>query len=183
MKNINSNTREVLKNIPSVDLIILDCYKSQNISFHYSLLKKIIKDEIKQNKKNSKIMNLIELPEFISNSKSLYFQEHRSKLGNYVTTKVSYGQIVQFKKVNNYNFLNGKIVLLENADPGYDFIFSYNIKGLITEYGGANSHMSIRCLEFGIPAIIGIGSKEFKRISMHNSIEINSNQKYYKILN
>ena len=146
-------------------------------------LKKIIKDEIKQNKKNSKIMNLIELPEFISNSKSLYFQEHRSKLGNYVTTKVSYGQIVQFKKVNNYNFLNGKIVLLENADPGYDFIFSYNIKGLITEYGGANSHMSIRCLELGIPAIIGIGSKEFKRISMHNSIEINSNQKYYKILN
>ena len=90
---------------------------------------------------------------------------------------------MQFKKVNNYSFLNGKIVLLENADPGYDFIFSYNIKGLITEYGGANSHMSIRCLELGIPAIIGIGSKEFKLISLHNSIEINSNQKYYKILN
>ena len=73
--------------------------------------------------------------------------------------------------------------MIENADPGYDFIFSHNIKGLITEYGGANSHMSIRCLELGIPAIIGIGTKEFKLISMHNSIEINSNQKYYKILN
>jgi len=47
MKNINSNTREVLKKIPSVDLIILDCYKNHNISFHYSLLKKIVKDEIK----------------------------------------------------------------------------------------------------------------------------------------
>jgi len=47
MKNINSNTREVLKDIPSVDLIILDCYKNHNISFHYSLLKKIVKDEIK----------------------------------------------------------------------------------------------------------------------------------------
>ena len=47
MKNINSNTREVLKNIPSVDLIILDCYKKHTISFHYSLLKKIVKDEIK----------------------------------------------------------------------------------------------------------------------------------------
>ena len=47
MKNINPNTREVLKNIPSVDLIILDCYKNYNIPFHYSLLKKIIKDEIK----------------------------------------------------------------------------------------------------------------------------------------
>ena len=47
MKNINPNTREVLKNIPSVDSIVLDCYKSHNITFHYSLLKKIIKDEIK----------------------------------------------------------------------------------------------------------------------------------------
>ena len=47
MKNINSNTREVLKKIPSVDYIILDCYKSFDICFHYSLLKKIVKTEIK----------------------------------------------------------------------------------------------------------------------------------------
>ena len=53
-------------------------------------------------------------------------------------------------------------LFLENADPGYDFIFSYNIKGLITEYGGSNSHMSIRCLELGIPAIIGIGSRNLR---------------------
>ena len=37
------------------------------------------------------------------------------------------------------------IVLIENADPGYDWIFSKNIKGLITKNGGINSHMSIRC--------------------------------------
>ena len=66
--------------------------------------------------------------------------------------------------------MNNKIVLLENADPGYDFIFSHNIKGLITEYGGSNSHMSIRCLELGVPAIIGIGSREFKLISAKPNI-------------
>ena len=55
MKNIRSNTSEVLKNIPSIDLIILDCYKNHNISFHYSLLKKIVKDEIKSIK--SEIIN------------------------------------------------------------------------------------------------------------------------------
>ena len=60
--------------------------------------------------------------------------------------------------------MKNKIILLKNADPGYDFIFSHNIKGLITEYGGANSHMSIRCLELGIPAIIGIGTKNFLTI-------------------
>ena len=63
------------------------------------------------------------------------------------------------KKIKNFTELNNKIVLLENADPGYDFIFSYNIKGLITEYGGSNSHMSIRCLELGIPAIIELAQE------------------------
>ena len=55
--------------------------------------------------------------------------------------------------------LAGKIVLLEKADPGYDWIFSQNIAGLITCYGGAASHMAIRCAEFGIPAAIGCGKK------------------------
>ena len=73
-------------------------------------------------------------------------------------------------------------MLLENADPGYDFIFSHKIKGLITRYGGANSHMSIRSLELGIPAIIGIGSKDFNLINGANFIEINCRQKFYKII-
>ena len=47
MTNINTKTREALKLIPSVDSIILDFYKKFKISFHYSLVKKIIKDEIR----------------------------------------------------------------------------------------------------------------------------------------
>mgnify|MGYP003940690425 CR=1 FL=1 len=54
---------------------------------------------------------------------------------------------------------------------------------MITEYGGANSHMSIRCLELGIPSIIGIGTREDYLILENNNIEINCNQKNYKILN
>ena len=146
-------------------------------------LRKILKKEINQNKKNSKLLSLIELPEFIANSKDIYLHELRSKLGNYITTKTTFGEIVLFNKIKNYNTLKNKIILLENADPGYDFIFSYNIRGIITEYGGSNSHMSIRCMELGVPAIIGIGPREFKSISSKNSVEINCKQKYYKILN
>ncbi len=146
-------------------------------------LKKILKNEVDKNKKNYKILNLIEFPEFIKDEKNLYYQEQKSKVGNYITTKISHGEIINIKKIKNFAMLNNKIVFLENADPGYDFIFSYNIKGLVTEYGGSNSHMSIRCLELGIPAIIGIGSREFKKLSTKNFIEINSKQKYYKILN
>ena len=72
---------------------------------------------------------------------------------------------------------------MESADPGFDFIFSYGIKGLITKYGGANSHMSIRCLEQGIPAIIGIGENRYKDLSRAKIININSYEKNYKIIN
>ena len=122
-------------------------------------------------------------PEFIANDEDVCFHEQKSKLGNYITNKTTYGKIVPINKIKNYSDMNNKIVLLENADPGYDFIFLHNIKGLITEYGGSNSHMSIRCLELGVPAIIGIGSREFKLISTNNLIEINCKQKYYKIIN
>ena len=56
------------------------------------------------------------------------------------------------------------IVLIENADPGYDWIFSQRIGGLVTKYGGANSHMAIRCAEFEIPAAIGCGEHRFENI-------------------
>ena len=58
--------------------------------------------------------------------------------------------------------LAGKIILVENADPGYDWIFAQRIAGLVTKYGGANSHMAIRCAEFGIPAAIGCGEQRFE---------------------
>lgn len=60
--------------------------------------------------------------------------------------------------------LSGKIILIENADPGFDWIFSQQIAGLITKYGGANSHMAIRCAEFGIPAAIGCGEQRFESL-------------------
>ena len=48
-------------------------------------------------------------------------------------------------KSKNLN-LTDKIICISSADPGYDFIFNYNIGGLITEYGGAKlSHVNQMC--------------------------------------
>lgn len=60
--------------------------------------------------------------------------------------------------------LYNKIVCIENADPGFDWIFSCGIAGLITQYGGINSHMAIRCSEFSIPAAIGCGEQTFEKL-------------------
>jgi choline kinase len=59
----------------------------------------------------------------------------------------------------------GRIVLIPQADPGYDWLFGHGIGGLITAYGGANSHMAIRAAEFGLSAAIGIGEKRFERLA------------------
>ena len=63
--------------------------------------------------------------------------------------------------VDDARSIDGRIVLIESADPGYDWIFSHSITGLITKYGGTNSHMAIRCAEFGLPAAIGCGERLF----------------------
>jgi glutamine kinase len=70
--------------------------------------------------------------------------------------------------------LTGAIVLIGSADPGYDWIFSHNIAGLITEHGGANSHMAIRCAEFGLPAAIGCGERLFRELTSAQVIELNA---------
>jgi len=74
--------------------------------------------------------------------------------------------------------INNKIVFIENADPGYDLIFSHNIKGLVTKYGGAASHMVIRCAELDMPAAIGCGDVIFNELLKYKKISLDcSNHK------
>ncbi len=53
--------------------------------------------------------------------------------------------------------VDGRIVLIPNADPGYDWLLARPIAGLVTMYGGANSHMAVRAAELSLPAAIGVG--------------------------
>jgi phosphohistidine swiveling domain-containing protein len=61
--------------------------------------------------------------------------------------------------------LAGAIVCIPSADPGFDWLFAYPIAGLITAWGGANSHMAIRSGELGLPAVIGAGEVLYRRWS------------------
>lgn len=145
--------------------------------------KQILKDEIKNNKKNFYYRKLIDLPDVILESSDIYNFEKKNSMPNYITERSITSKSIMFKNLKDNKYLKDKIVILESADPGYDFIFSYSIKGLITKYGGANSHMSIRCLELGIPAIIGVGEVRFKQLSKAKIININTQAKNYKIIN
>jgi phosphoenolpyruvate-protein kinase (PTS system EI component) len=70
--------------------------------------------------------------------------------------------------------LRGRIICIENADPGFDWIFTRDIAGLVSKYGGANSHMTIRCAELGLPAAIGVGAQTFERITTAERVELDS---------
>lgn len=62
--------------------------------------------------------------------------------------------------------VRGKIVLVPNADPGFDFLFHARIAGIVTRNGGPASHMCIRAVELQIPACIGAGESVFRSVSL-----------------
>lgn len=138
------------------------------LGFHYSLnhfdTADQIKKEIQRNKEIYKFNSRIHLPETICTINDLYYSYKDLNNGNFITQKIINDKIIHYKNTKDINKINNKIVLIDSADPGYDFIFTKKIKGLITKFGGQNSHMSIRAAELSLPACIGIGEEKFNKI-------------------
>ena len=103
---------------------------------------------------------------------------------NYITSGEVIGEVVVIERSEGLenNSFSGKILLIPSADPGFDWIFSYGIGGFVTMYGGANSHMAIRAGELGIPAVVGVGTKEFDKFKSVKSLEIDCAAKIIRIL-
>lgn len=78
--------------------------------------------------------------------------------------------------------LGGMIVIIPQADPGYDWLFGQGIGGLITTYGGANSHMAIRAAEFGLPAAIGIGEAKYGRLAHAAVLELDADNRQIRVI-
>lgn len=124
---------------------------------------------------NSKLI----LPSIIWSEKEFDYIENIAARPNYITDKKASNDIVYLDDDRTDLELEGKIICIEKADPGYDWIFTKKIAGLITKYGGAASHMAIRCAEFMIPAAIGCGNDLFDYA--RNSKKITLDCKHEKI--
>ena len=120
----------------------------------------------------------IKLPHLISKEDNLNIIPFQMSLPNFITQKEVFGPLIVIgNSVKNPDLINDKIVVIEGADPGYDWIFGYNITGLITKFGGANSHMAIRCNEFGIPAAIGCGELIYNKVVLNKFVKIDCKTK------
>ena len=117
------------------------------------------------------------MPYLVTNKSDFFVASILISKPNFITENKVISKVFHLKKGQNTNQIKDKIVLIENADPGFDWIFNYKIKGLITKYGGVNSHMSIRCHELNIPAAIGLGEESFDKIFSGDKMILNCKEK------
>jgi len=146
-------------------------------------VKERIKKEVRQNYASSRITDCCELPPLITETTNFFAFELIEGHPNYVTKKNAISESVNLDQVNSDpDHLKNKIILIENADPGYDWIFGCDIAGLITKYGGANSHMTIRASELQIASAIGVGEVLFENLRSANIINLDCGNRIIKIV-
>jgi phosphohistidine swiveling domain-containing protein len=153
---------------------IQDSYKNPGV------LVKRVKQDIELGVRAEAISHSITLPTLIRNPDEVTCFRVSDSVPNFVTLLNVSGEVVVLESPSQD--LSGKIVLIESADPGFDWIFTRGISGMITAWGGANSHMSIRAKELGIPAAIGVGEAMYLELSRARSCRLDCRNKRIELM-
>jgi hypothetical protein len=124
--------------------------------------KDLLSSSIEQGKARYAETLKISLPPLIAKPEDVWAFGWPETVPNFITQKQVTAPLVGCDLREQ---LAGAIVCIPNADPGFDWLFAYPIAGLITAWGGANSHMAIRAGELGLPAVIGAGEVLYRRWS------------------
>jgi phosphohistidine swiveling domain-containing protein len=99
---------------------------------------------------------------------------------NFVTDRTAEGPVAFAD--GGRDRLAGSIILIPSADPGYDWLFAHPIRGFITMWGGANSHMAVRAAELGIPAVIGAGEGLYNRWAKAEILAIDAGNRQVRVV-
>lgn len=140
-------------------------------SCHYFENPKILfMREIALHKKEYERTLALKLPPLIRDANEVlsFYEFHIHP--NFITQKNVMAEVVFIDNNDTKVGLDGKIALIRAADPGYDYLFAAHIVGLITCYGGSNSHMAVRASELGLPAVIGVGERAFAKYTAHKTL-------------
>ena len=132
-----------------------------------------LSEKIRYNKKQYLITHSLKLPPLIFSKSDIDYSLIEKEEPNFITNKKCVATVLNMDSQSALDKnLDNCLVLIEKADPGYDWIFHHNIKGLITKYGGVASHMAIRCAELGLPAAIGCGELIYEYAVKSHEIEL-----------
>ena len=168
-------SKDEMANLP------IESFTSKNIK-NKVLYRKELMNKIERNKKIYNFSTGVRLPDIIFSSENISSFTVKKQTPNFITNKSIEGKILTLEPKGEKKDLKNAIVLIENADPGFDWIFSHDIKGLITKYGGAASHMAIRTGEFQIPAAIGCGGAIYDEIKKFRYLKLDCASKNLVII-
>jgi len=131
--------------------------------------RELLADAIVQGRARHRQTLSLALPPVIAAADDVWAFEWPETSPNFITRKRVTAPVVT---PDLHQQLAGSIVCIPNADPGFDWLFAHSIAGLITTWGGANSHIAIRAGELGIPAVIGAGELLYRRWSVAQRLHL-----------
>lgn len=156
------------------DMAFIDYPTLSNLSpgsAHVSEIETSLQQHCLAGKRAKRIVNAIELPALIRHRDDITAFRYAKSAANFVTQQSTTATLLPItQQISEKSDIAGHIIIVPQADPGFDWIFAYDIAGLITQYGGVNSHMAIRCAELNTPAAIGIGRKRFQEIESAHTL-------------
>lgn len=155
------------------ELSFLDMATIKSSKFYSNTyeLQEVWKTWIDKNKELHSANSRLVLPSVIESEVDFEVITYVTARPNFIGNEKVIGDIA-ILETNDSVDISEKIVVLIKADPGFDWIFTKKIKGLITKYGGAASHMAIRCAEFNVPAAIGCGEHIYNIIIEWDKLEL-----------
>lgn len=160
-------TTEELSNLPYSELV--DAFNS-NLS--QEELQRRLTESSLNNLHERRLGHTCQLPPLLCKAADFSAFILTEEKPNYIGTTRITAPVVHLNTVDQQVIVKGCIVVIPQADPGYDWLFGQEIAGLITMYGGANSHMAIRSAEFGLPAAIGVGEQLYRSYNQANILEL-----------
>lgn len=144
-------------------------------------IKSIFLENIEKNRSHYEYTLAVKFPNLIVDEEDIFKFYTQMEEPTFITLKSVTAEVVELNEKYKES-LTDKIICIESADPGFDYLFSHGISGLITCYGGANSHMAIRCAEIGIPAVIGCGENMFGKYLQAKVLTVDAGNRQVKII-
>ena len=143
------------------DCAFLDCQAIRKLHSESGSVSEVLRESVVQGREHHGLTRHLVLPPVIvSPDEAIAFHLPTSR-PNFITQKSVTAPVASVDEPPES--FAGRILFVPSADPGFDWIFSRDISGFVTQFGGANSHMAIRAGELGIPAVIGAGEDLYRR--------------------
>ena len=123
-------------------------------------VREILRESVERGRERHALTRNLVLPPIIASPSDVFAFHVPPSQPNFITRKSVTAPVASIGDAPES--FAGRILFVPSADPGFDWIFTRDIGGFVTQYGGANSHMAIRAAELGIPAVIGAGEALFQ---------------------